>query len=74
MKMLLKVIIRGNRGRSSDLRFRDIGDVPRIYGLQNWIYLIHTGHASKSPHRPVRRSFSEDVRPWSAAPYHCEGD
>ncbi|CAB1060105.1 hypothetical protein D1BOALGB6SA_4870 [Olavius sp. associated proteobacterium Delta 1] len=41
-----------------------IGDVPRIYGLQNWIYLIHAGHASKSPHR----------RPWSAAAHHCEGD
>ncbi|CAB1059442.1 hypothetical protein D1BOALGB6SA_4204 [Olavius sp. associated proteobacterium Delta 1] len=41
-----------------------VGDVPRIYGLQNWIYLIHVGHASKSPHR----------RPWSAAPYHCQGD
>ncbi|CAB1055555.1 hypothetical protein D1BOALGB6SA_288 [Olavius sp. associated proteobacterium Delta 1] len=53
---------RGNRGRSSDIRFK------------NWIYLILAGHASKSPHRPVRRSFSEDLRPWRAAPYHCEGD
>jgi putative transposase len=41
-----------------------IGDVPRIYGLQNPNYLIPECHASKSPYR----------RPWSAAPYHCEGD
>ena len=45
-----------------------IGDVPRIYGLQNPIYFASEWHAAKSQYRPVRRSFIEDVRPRGAAP------
>jgi len=51
----------------------DIGDILRIYGLQYPTYLIPGWRASRSPNRPVRRSFSEDARTWSIAAHHFEG-
>jgi hypothetical protein len=49
----------------------DKGHVPRNFGFKKPNYLIPGWYASKSLYRPVRRSFNEDIRPWSAVAYHC---
>ncbi len=41
-----------------------LGNVPRIYGLQNSRHLISELHASKSPYR----------HPRSPVPFHCEDE